>query len=91
MTPPIRISVDFLKRDRLGRLLLTTVGTTADLAKHGIERRDGLALAVYGDDADETGTPDHLIGEGVVSYDDAAKRWVLEIDWDGIHHETDSR
>lgn len=91
MTSPVRVHVDFLKRDGSGRILLTTVGTRADLAKHSIELRDGLALAVYGDDADENGKPDYLVAQGIVRYDRSAKRWVLEIDRDEIRHESDSR
>jgi hypothetical protein len=84
-----RIWVDFMKTDDLRRLVLTTLGTLADLRKHQIELREGLRLGVFGDDADDEGRPDNLLVDGTVRFDEGAGRWVLEIDWSAIRHESD--
>lgn len=85
-----RIWVDFMKTDDLRRIVLTTQGTLADLRNQSIELYEGMELSVYSDDADEVGRPDNLLVNGVVLFDKLAKRWVLEIDWDAIRHESDS-
>jgi hypothetical protein len=85
-----RIFVDFMKTDAARRLILTTLGTKQDLARAGIELREGLNLSVYSDDLNADGNPDNLLAEGVVHYDKDAKRWVLEIDWSGLRHEVDA-
>lgn len=88
MTTP-RIWVDFMKTDAQRRVVLTTLGTQRDLRAQGIDLREGLTLEVYSDDADDAGRPDHLLVSGVVQYDRDTERWVLEIDWDAIRHESD--
>jgi hypothetical protein len=86
-----RIWVDFMKADDKRRLILTTRGTLEDLEEHQLELREGLALRVYSDDLDDKGHADNLLADGVVHYDADAKRWVLEIDWNAITHESSTR
>lgn len=86
-----RIWVDFMKTDDLRRLVLTTLGTLADLRRHDIELREGLHLRVFGDDADDKGRPDNLLVDGTVQFDEGAGRWVLAIDWSAIRHESDAQ
>ena len=89
MSETARIWVDFMKTDDDRRLLLIAQGTLADLVRAGIELRDGLPLSVYSDDADDKGQPDDLLADGTVCFDEAHKRWVLQIDWDRISHRSD--
>ncbi len=84
-----RVYVDFLKTDDEGRLILSCYGTMQDLARYGIELREGLALTFYSDDADDAGNPDDLIVEGVVQYDKTSNQWVALIDWNAIRHVSD--
>jgi hypothetical protein len=81
-----RIYVDFQKIDNQRRLVLTCLGTIQDLARHGIELKEGLVLTFYSDDADEKGNPDELIVQGRVSYDEVQKHWTATIDWRAIRH-----
>ena len=80
-----------MKTDSKRRLVLTTRGTLDDLKKNGLELRDGLALSVYSDDLGDHGQSDNLLADGVVRYDGDAERWVLELDWNAVKHESDSR
>lgn len=89
MLNPVRIYVDFQKVDDEGRLLLSCAGTLRDLARHGVELRDGLTLTFYSDDADDEGKPDDLIVEGSVQYDEEARCWTATIDWQAIKHTSD--
>ena len=84
-----RVYVDFLKTDDDGRLLLTCRGTLHDLAAQEVHLRDGLTLYVYSDDLDDHGNEDNLIAEGIVRFDAANDRWVLEVDEARIRHESD--
>ena len=90
MLDSIRIYADFHKVDDEGRLILSSYGTTEDLAKSGIELKEGLVLTFYSDDADDAGNPDDLIVQGVVRYDEALKQWVAVIDWNAIKHVSDN-
>ena len=86
-----RVYVDLMKTDARRRILLHTVGTRADLQRFGIELSEGLALAVYCDDLDDLGRENALVADGVVTWDSEAQRWVLDIDWGKLRHESDSR
>jgi hypothetical protein len=88
MTRP-RVWVDFMKVDDSRRLILTALGTRADLNRYGIELQDGMPLAVFSDDLNAEGHPDDLVGEGTVRYDPERDRWVLELDWGAIRHASD--
>jgi hypothetical protein len=81
-----RVYADFQNLDDENRLRLTCAGTRRDLERQGIELREGMALTLYSDDANDRGKPDELLAEGVVHYDDAEKCWVAAIDWNAIRH-----
>jgi hypothetical protein len=85
-----RVYVDFSKRDGSKRLLLTTVGTREDLQRYKIDLQEGMILSVYSDDAGANGKTDNLLADGVVHYDAENSRWVLDIDWGRISHESDT-
>ena len=70
-------------------MLLVKNGTLQDLKRNGIELQEGLALSVYSDDADDDGKRDDLVADGVVRHNPATVRWVLEIDWSAIKHESE--
>jgi hypothetical protein len=84
-----RVYADFQNLDDENRLRLTCAGTRRDLEQQGIKLREGLALTLYTDDANDEGQPDELLAEGVVHYDEAAKCWVAAIDWQAIRHASD--
>ena len=46
-----------------------TIGTFEDLKLAGIAPKEGLRLAFYNDDADDSGNPDDLWFEGTLHYD----------------------
>ena len=52
MTPP-RVYADFQNLDDQNRLRLTCPGTLQDLKREGIQLREGMALTLYTDDADD--------------------------------------
>lgn len=84
-----RIYVDFMKTDDQGRLLLTCIGTRRDLETQGVQLQDGLLLHVYSDDLDKDGNRDDLVADGIVRFDSDNRRWVLEIDRNGIQNASD--
>lgn len=84
-----RVYADFHNLDDCNRLRLTCVGTIEDLARQGIELREGLILTFSMDDADDRGEPDELLGDGVVHYDENERSWVASIDWSSIRHASD--
>jgi hypothetical protein len=53
-----KIYAAFQDLDYGNRLRLTCVGTSQDLARHGIQLQEGLVLTFYTDDADDAGHPD---------------------------------
>ncbi len=83
-----QVYVDFLSTDDSRRLLLVKHGTVGDLERQGIELQEGLCLRAYSDDLDADGKPDNLVVDGVVHFDEQHQRWVLEIDWSAIQHES---
>jgi hypothetical protein len=88
MTHP-RVYADFQNLDDSNRLRLTCAGTARDLARQGIELREGLILTFYTDDADDQGRPDELLADGVVHYSAADKCWVANVDWSALRHASD--
>lgn len=90
MTKP-RVYADFHNADTRGRVRLNCTGTVEDLTAQGIELREGLALTLYSDDADENGNLDELLADGTVSYSDDEGCWVATIDWDAIRHASGAR
>lgn len=81
-----RVYADFHNLDGHNRLRLTCAGTQQDLARQGIELREGLALTLYSDDADDHGQPDDLLIDGVVQYNAAERCWVAAVDWAALRH-----
>jgi hypothetical protein len=88
MTKP-RVYADFHNSDARGRLRLNCTGTIEDLSAQGIELREGLALTLYSDDADQNGNLDELVADGTVSYSADEGCWVAAVDWDAIRHVSD--
>jgi hypothetical protein len=86
-----RVWADFQKTDDLDRVILETHGTHADLSSQGLQLTDGLRLTLYTDDLDAKGTRDDLVVDGTVRFDDVNDRWVAEIDWAAIRHESELR
>ena len=85
-----RIYADFHNADRQGRLRLDWVGTLEDLSRQQVQLREGLALVLYSDDLDRQGRPDELQTEGVVTFSPEENCWVAAIDWNSIHHASES-
>jgi hypothetical protein len=81
-----RVYADFQNLDDENRLRLTCAGTRRDLERQGIELRQGMALTLYADDADDQGRPDELRTDGIVQYNEAVKCWVAAIDWRALRH-----
>jgi hypothetical protein len=87
MATPL-VYADFQNLDDEDRLRLTCAGTRRDLQRQGVELREGLALTLYSDDADDEGHPDKLLADGWVQYNEAEKCWVAAIDWRAIRHQS---
>jgi hypothetical protein len=85
---PPRVYVDFQNADEKGRLRLNGTGTLEDLARQGVQLRDGLVLDLYSDDGDEAGGPDELRVPGRVELTDE-RAWVAVIDWTAVRHASD--
>jgi hypothetical protein len=81
-----RVYADFHNLDDCNRLRLNCVGTLDDLARQGIELKEGLALMFYTDDADDQGQKDELETEGVVHFDTHEQCWLATVDWSCLHH-----
>jgi hypothetical protein len=86
---PPRVYVDFQNADEKGRLRLNAAGTLEDLARHGVQLREGLVLDLYSDDGDEAGGPDELRVLGRVESSDE-RAWVAVIDWTTVGHAGDT-
>ncbi len=87
-----RIYADFNKweGDEESRwLVLTCKGTIEDLARLGVQVRDGLEVTFYTDDTAENGSADELEADGHVRFDAKANCWIGIIDWNAIRHASD--
>lgn len=84
-----RVYADFQNLDDRNRLRLTCAGTIEDLRRQKIELREGLALTLYMDDADDDGRPDELRAAGMVQFNSEEECWVAEIDWSALWHASD--
>ena len=85
-----RVYADFQNLDDENRLPLTCAGTRRDLERQGIELREGIALTLYADDANDEGQPDELLAEGIVHYNQADDCWVAAIDWHALRHASET-
>lgn len=84
-----KVYADFQNLDDENRLRLTCAGTAEDLARQGINLKEGLVLTLYMDDADDRGQPDELLAEGVVHYNAEERSWVASVDWSALRHASD--
>jgi hypothetical protein len=80
----VRISADFQNADALGRIRLNCVGTARDLAAQGVELREGMAISLYTDDADDEGRPNDLVVVGTATYANEERCWVAVVDWTAV-------
>ena len=84
-----RVYADFQNLDDENRLRLVCAGTRRDLERQKIELREGMALTLYTDDADDQGRPDELVADGVAHFNEEENCWVEAIDWQAIRHASD--
>jgi hypothetical protein len=84
-----RVYADFQNLDDHNRVRLICAGTAEDLRRLALQLREGLALTLYTDDADDEGNPDPLLIDGTVHYDAEGKCWVAEVDWSRLRHASD--
>jgi hypothetical protein len=80
---------DFNNLDDENRIRLTTLGSLSDIARLGIQLREGLALTITADDADDDGNPDDLMADGIIRYNEKEKCWVAQIDWSKVHNRSE--
>lgn len=85
-----RVYVDFQNADPEGRVRLNCVGTAKDLAQQHVVLRPNMVLELYSDDADPNGCPDDLQVTGVVEYSETERCWVARVDWNAMHHASQS-
>ncbi len=88
---PSRVYADFHNLDDQNRIRLTCAGTKDDLARLGIDLKDGMLITFYMDDADDAGRADELCVEGVVQYDESEACWVASVKWSAVRHASDER
>jgi hypothetical protein len=81
-----RVYADFQNLDDENRLRLVSAGTRRDLERQRIELREGMALTLYTDDADDAGRSDELLADGIVQYNEQEKCCVAAIDWQALRH-----
>lgn len=84
-----RIYADFQNLDDFNRLKLASAGTAEDVARLGVQLRDGLMVTFYTDDADDEGRADELLVEGIVRFNEDERCWVAEVDWNAVRHASD--
>ena len=75
-------------------LCLSHSETSTDRAGNLITLAEGMALTAFDDDEDDAGNPDDLFASGIVIPAPGfaacrGSRWFLEIDADGVRHESD--
>lgn len=86
-----KIYADFQNADAKGRVRLNCDGTLQDLARQGIQLRNGLGLELYCDDTDGNGKYNELRAVAIVEYSSEEQMWVASINWSAIHHASDER
>jgi uncharacterized protein (UPF0216 family) len=70
-----KVFADFHNADEQGRLRLNCVGTIEDLSRQNIELKNGREITLYSEE---------LEADGIVSYSEQEKLWVVSIDWNQI-------
>ena len=69
---PVTLYADFNNADPEGRVRLNAAGTLRDLARQGVQLREGLAVVVHDEELAADGEAEFSAGEGV---------WAARIDW----------
>lgn len=86
MTALPKIYADFNKADGRGRVILTTVGTRADLEKLNLELSEGLRVLLYMPDCNEKDEVDPLEVEATIRRDEERGWWIGEFVWEELAH-----
>jgi len=69
---PVTLYADFNNADPEGRVRLNVAGTLRDLARQGVQLREGMAVTVHDEELAADGEAEFSAGEGV---------WAVRIDW----------
>ena len=70
------------------RLPLKLLGTLDDIARQGIELRDGQEVVLYDNDEEVDGSNrEYMLVDAHVSYDQNAGEWVALPDWSTFRRE----
>ena len=85
-----RIYADFQKINSEGLLILSTQGSSRDLAMIP-SLSDGVSVVFYSDDEDDYGNPDELEVEGKLRYDQKNGTWLGSFNPAEIRHASDRR
>ena len=64
-------------------------GTWKDIERLNLQLKDGMRLALWNTDTDESGNEDNLLFEGNLHYDGKTKEWSIIVDESSYHHESD--
>lgn len=68
----ISLYADFNNADPAGRVRLTGAGSGGDLARRGLQLRDGMPLTIHDEE---------LAADGEAEYSPDESGWVVRIDW----------
>jgi hypothetical protein len=74
-----------------GRNYFKQIGTTQDVMLNDVRLKEGARMSFYCEDADDQGTPDDLLFEGIVHFDSEKNQWYAIIDESSYRHESDLR
>jgi hypothetical protein len=86
-SPPIHF--DFNRSGTVEAIVLDHPVVVAELAKHGVELKDGLVLNLWDEDGNNRGDRDDMLATGVVRHDALSGRWVVDVTaWS---HESEGR
>jgi len=69
---PVTLYADFNNADPEGRVRLNVAGTLRDLARQGVQLRQGMAVTVHDEELAADGEAEFSPAEGV---------WAARIDW----------
>jgi hypothetical protein len=81
-----RIYADFNKADGRGRVILTTVGTQADLETLNLNLSEGLRVLLYMPDYNENEEYDPLEVEATIRRDEERGWWIGEYVWEELDY-----
>ena len=86
----LKLWADFNTTTKRG-LRLNCIGTLSDLARQGVELKEGLELYVWCEDIDESDKADNLFVEAIAYYDNDDKCWEAVFEWADIKHESERK